>query len=579
MEPTKNNQPFKGRSGLHLLLLILYAAVGELVLFFTFFPYPFGRMLIAILFQPLLIVSLLALDFPKLPQPGPEPQENKQLVRVLRRTVFWGRTAYEAMARHPLCCKALVLFGILIPYHLWLRRQRVPFFHHPVSVSIPVVFSVGFFLLLVLDIWCRHLLKNMDDSQDRWGCLLATLGRHIRVNKFLFLGAAVVSAMPMLGLAKFYRQYFRILYGYFAVQTVILAGFLTIRTIKGQLHSHPDLRLLVARRPKGDLELLGYLEANTGITMRSLWSIALIKKLLPYTLFTAVLILWLSTGIVQIAPTQRGALYRLGMLSRESLQPGLHMTLPWPFDRVDVYDTESLKQITVGYTTDEKQADNLWTENHGGEESKLLLGGGNELVSINLRIEYRIDDLHRYLTCSNSPESLLESAAYEVITARTITTNLESLLALDRVAFSESFRQELVQRIARYDTGLEIVDVVIESIHPPVEVAEIYQQTISAGIDAERILLEAQAQAAQVLEEAQIAYDTDINAATAKCHSDIAAAQASVAEFMASVEADSVNYRYFKYLEALQKAYAYPSLIIVGDGVDSSHLYLGNIPS
>ncbi len=48
---------------------------------------------------------------------------------------------------------------------------------------------------------------------------------------------------------------------------------------------------------------------------------------------------------------------------------------------------------------------------------------------------------------------------------------------------------------------------------------------------------------------------------------------------MASVESDSPDYRYYKYLEALQKAYEYPSLVIVGDGVDSSHLYLGKIPS
>ncbi len=577
MEYTKNNPPAQTRSSLRLLVLLLYAMAGELMLFFYFFPYPSGRALIAIFLQPLLAVSLLALDLPRLPSPRPEPQEKKRISRLLYWGYLAGRKIYEAIVRHPLCCKTLLLFGILVPYHLWFWKKRIPFFHHPISIYIPVVFTVGFFLLLVLDIWCGHLLK--DAPEGRWSCLLATLRSHICVNKFLFLGAAVTSAMPMLGLARIYRQYYRILLVYFALQSVVLAVFYGIRAMKGELLTHPDLRLIVHRRKKGDLDLLTYLEENTGITMRSLWSISLVKKLLPYTFLTALLILWLSTGIVQIAPTQRGALYRLGKLSQESLQPGLHMILPWPFDSVDVYDTESLKEITIGYTTDEEKGDNLWTENHGGDESKLLLGGGNELVSINLRIEFRIGDLHRYLTCSNSPESLLESAAYEVITARTITTNLESLLALDRVAFSESFRQELMERIARYDTGLEIVDVVIESIHPPVEVAEVYQQIISAGIDAERILLDAQAQAAKVLEEAQTAYDTDVNAATAKSYSDIAAAQAAVAEFMASVESDSPDYRYYKYLEALQKAYEYPSLVIVGDGVDSSHLYLGKIPS
>lgn len=579
MEQTQNNHSVSKRSGLRLLVLLLYAIGAELMLFFHFFPHPAGRALLAIFLQPLLVVSLLGLEFPPLSQPRPEPQEKKWFTGMQDRICALSRKCYEAVARHPLSCKAMLLFGILIPYHQWFWKGRKPYFRHPVSIYIPVVFAVVFFLLLVLDIWCRRLVKTADSADDRQGCLLGTLHNHIRVNKFLFLGAAAVTAMPMLGLAKVYRQYYRGLCIYFAVQTLILAVFYGIRAIKGELYTHPDLRLLMRRRTKGDLDLLTYLEENTGITMRSLWSIALVKKLIPYTFLASVLILWLSTGIVQIAPTQRGALYRLGRLSQESLQPGLHFILPWPVDSVDVYDTESLKEITVGYTTDEQTADNLWTENHGGDESKLLLGGGNELVSINLRIEFRIDDLSKYLTSSNAPESLLESAAYEVITARTITTNLESLLALDRVAFSESFRQELIQRIARYDTGIEIVDVVIESIHPPVEVAEVYQKIISAGIDAERILLDAQAQAAKVLEDAKTAFDTDVNAATAKSYADIAAAQAAVAEFMAGVEVDSPNFRYYKYLEALQKAYEYPSLIIVGDGVDSSHLYVGKIPS
>ena len=122
----------------------------------------------------------------------------------------------------------------------------------------------------------------------------------------------------------------------------------------------------------------------------------------------------------------------------------------------------------------------------------------------------------------------------------------------------------------------------IESIHPPIEVAEIYQQIISAGIDAQRILLEAQARANVALEQARQSRDTDINQAQAASYKDVADAQASVAQFMASVDAyDSYggNYRYYNYLEALQKAYQDSTLVIVGEGIDSSHLYLGKLPS
>ena len=61
-----------------------------------------------------------------------------------------------------------------------------------------------------------------------------------------------------------------------------------------------------------DINILSYLEENTGITMRSLWSLRLIKQLLPGAVLAVVLLLWLSTCFVQIDVHQQGTLFRLG---------------------------------------------------------------------------------------------------------------------------------------------------------------------------------------------------------------------------------------------------------------------------
>lgn len=589
----------EGQSSCLMVALILSAVIMELMLFSRFFPYPATKVLILLLLQPLVLNLLLLIprknwNLPSTPTAVPENPEDIQenakkfgkLIQIRQKIHSLMQPVVEKLldflTKHQILCVSVLSGVFLLVTNLRFWKQWIPFFQHPVSVLIPIVFAVSFFVLLVLEIWCRHLKREFSDPDCRCACILNNLHSTIRIVKFLFLAAAVVVAMPKMGMWSVYHQFYYVLCGFYAAQTTILVLFYGIRAAKRELESHPDLRLLVFGRKKGDLNLLGYLEENTGITMRSLWSISLVKQLFPYMILLGALILWLSTGIVQIAPNQSGALYRLGKLSPHCLQPGIHMTLPWPIDSVDVYDTQSLKEITIGYTTDQEKGDNLWTENHGGDESKLLLGGGNELVSINLRIEYKISDLYSYLKCSNSPASLLESAAYEAVTAKTISTNLETLLAVDRVAFSKSFEQELTERISHYHTGLQVVDVVIESIHPPVEVADIYQQIISAGIDAEKILLDAQAKAATVLEEAKTNHDTEINTATAKSYADIAKAKASVSEFMASLEADEAygsDYRYYKYLDALRKAYSNARLVIVSEGVDNSHLYLGNLPS
>jgi regulator of protease activity HflC (stomatin/prohibitin superfamily) len=196
-------------------------------------------------------------------------------------------------------------------------------------------------------------------------------------------------------------------------------------------------------------------------------------------------------------------------------------------------------------------------------------------------LEYRIDDLKAYLRSSASPDLLLQAAAYEAVTARTINTDLETLLATDRTAFAESFQKELIDRIAVHNTGITVVSVVLESIHPPMQIADVYQELVSAGIKAEQIVLQAQCDANVTVINANNFYDTIITDAKVNQHRDIAAARSEVAAFMASAEADAAypeTYRYYKYLQAVTAAYSDARVVIVGDGVNSENIYIGNIP-
>ena len=101
-----------------------------------------------------------------------------------------------------------------------------------------------------------------------------------------------------------------------------------------------------------------YLEENTGITLRSLWSIKYIREITPSVLFLIGLLLWLSTCIIQVETNQQAAIYRIGKLQNRIMEPGLHLTLPYPFDKVEIYDTETVNKITIGYKATEN-ADNI----------------------------------------------------------------------------------------------------------------------------------------------------------------------------------------------------------------------------
>jgi regulator of protease activity HflC (stomatin/prohibitin superfamily) len=122
--------------------------------------------------------------------------------------------------------------------------------------------------------------------------------------------------------------------------------------------------------------------------------------------------------------------------------------------------------------------------------------------------------------------------------------------------------------------------VVLESIHPPFEIAEVFQNLVGAEITATKYLHEAHGLAEVTLADANRRYDASVNLALSDQYDKIAKAKADVAVFMASVEADMDNstaYRYYKYLNALKTAYGQSTLVIIGNGIDESNIYFGTI--
>ena len=507
---------------------------------------------------------------PEIPaDPPADKKEKRRLNRAKNRYLLQKRR----YAWYDATLVVLILLGVSAAN--WMFWWFKPILADRLNFLTPVLLAVLFVLYIVLEKWCGYCLDNAPKPVK---ARLRGLINALSLTRVALLLSIAVSVLKLLGIFDGSNIACALLSVLFVYETAMLVFSLAVRLIRKELSRYPEL--LVSLHGMGkDMNILTYLEQNTGITMRSLWSLQLMKKLLPPALLSLVLVLWLSTGIVQVESYQQGALFRLGTLRTEALEPGFHVTLPWPFDRVDVYDTQSVKKMAIGYVPEGAQ-DNIWTESHGGEEYRLLLGGGAEIVSINLVVEYKIDNLMRYIKSSASPESLLQARAYEIITARTISTDLDTLLAADREVFAETFRQELTRQLEVYDIGLSVVNVVLESVHPPVEIAYIYQDMISAGIDAEYLRIYAQSTAQQYVSSAKEQAAKAVAEAEANQYRAVGEAQAAVMEFMAAVEADNAyrqQYRFQKYLDAVTAAYGDAKLIIAGEGVDTRHIYIGSL--
>lgn len=440
----------------------------------------------------------------------------------------------------------------------------------------PIILAVLFVGSIIIDKWIKHSKVNDEKTEAFF--------HNSRVLFYIYnlcvILLTVAITLRILNIYDIQRYLYYVLIVVFYYASVFILISLLVSFLKKEILKKPKIIILLpfAGKDKNDLSVLGFLENNTGITMRGLWSMKLIKQIVPYTIISVAALFWISTGVVQVEANQEAVVYRLGVLQEETLKPGLHFTLPAPFDTVEYYNKETVRQVVIGYKPKEI-SDNLWTEPHGSQEYKLLLGQGNELVSVNLRVEYKIDDLYQYLTVNNSPDSLVSSYAYNLVMQKTIKTDLETLLSIDREAFSTNFKADLVKIFDEKNVGIKIENVFVESIHPPLEVADVYQALKSTEIEKESILYNAEIEKNNILVGAQMEYDSAISQANIDKYDAITEATSSVSEFMASVAANESNpkaYYYYKYLDALTEAYGKNNLVLVGDGVDSSKIYFGN---
>lgn len=557
-----------------LLLVLIYSTTKYL-------PFLLVALILGMLVAISAVVALLGISVYERKPEKPENEEGNKIKFSARagfaaRLTVWAiALAYNKIRKIAMLVLTVGAVGGVTVYFAMMLRRATSLFK--LSFWQPVLLVVLFVLSVIFDKWCKH---TETDSQ-RNAATLANVRTVFYLLRVTFITVSVVSVISLLGFGNLQKYAIWIISAIFFYVAVLTLVSVVILLIRRELFTSPRLiiPLPFARIGKRDTGVISFLEKNTGITMRGLWSMKLVKTVLPYTAILVFLLFWVSTGLVQIEPYQQGAVYRFGRLSNETLTPGLHMTLPYPIDKVEIYDTESINKITVGYAAKE-DSDNLWTGSHGTNEHKLLLGNGNELVSVNLRLEFKINDLTKYLRASSSPAAILEAKAYELITSKIIVADLEDLLAVDRAKFTEEYTAELQKMLTAQDIGLELVSVVLESIHPPLEIAAIYQEVVGAEILAEAMIKQANSDANVTVTNAEAEKNASINAANAEYHNKVASATADVSEFNASVEAVAGNpdaYHYYKYLKAVSEAYGKARLVIVGEGVDSSKIYFGNL--
>ena len=109
-----------------------------------------------------------------------------------------------------------------------------------------------------------------------------------------------------------------------------------------------------------------------------------------------------------------------------------------------------------------------------------MLTGDENLVEINAVAQYRISDPRSYLFGIRGPEELMRVAAERTLRWTVGRLPLDFVLTSGRMEIEEAWKRELERKLSEYCSGLEVLSVRLQDVHPPAEVVEAFRDVASA---------------------------------------------------------------------------------------------------
>jgi len=225
---------------------------------------------------------------------------------------------------------------------------------------------------------------------------------------------------------------------------------------------------------------------------------ALSSQIKVLILFLLAFFIYLSTGIKTVNYNEKAFVVTFNSINNRKSTPyldtGVYWILPYPFSRIIKYNTETLNQIPIGFTTlnkyykylDNKQISYIgWETLHHKEftnitSSQLIITGDENIIDFKGSIDYYITDpIHYYLT-SIQPKKIILSIVNSQITQIINKNNHNDILLYGNTDFLEILIKNINKKLEDIKLGISLKSISIFDIHPPVAVVNSFRNVANA---------------------------------------------------------------------------------------------------
>lgn len=217
-----------------------------------------------------------------------------------------------------------------------------------------------------------------------------------------------------------------------------------------------------------------------------------------------IVLLWLGSGLYVVGPGERGVvlLFREAM---EQTEPGLRYRLPWPFQSHEIVDISQVRRAEVGFRT--VAEDTQGRGARGGArtvpQEALMLTGDENIVELQLFVQYRIQDPLKFLFGASDPEGILRTSSEVALRSAVGRNTIDYTMTEGRVEVQEQAKSALQELLDAYQTGLLVSEARLLVVDPPSEVRDAFHDVVRALEDRDRLVKEADGYGEDVVPKAR----------------------------------------------------------------------------
>ena len=256
-----------------------------------------------------------------------------------------------------------------------------------------------------------------------------------------------------------------------------------------------------------------------------------INRRTVYAIIGGIVVLWALSGIYSIDPQEEGVVRRFGKYV-STVGPGLHYHLPWPMEKVDKPKVEEAQSIEIGFRTVIPGTATSPARYMQIDDESLMLTGDENIVDLDVIVQFRIKDAVQYLFNVRNPIETIRKASEAAIRFVIGKNTIDDALTENKTAIQDNTREKLQEILDSYEAGIYVLNVNLQDVQPPEQVAEAFRDVASAIQDKSRLINEAQGYRNNVIPKARGEAEQHIRHAEGYREERIRRAQGDIGRFL-----------------------------------------------